>query len=63
MAEHDHVGEVLAGGKDLGGRGRRRLTIDAAGGEDGEDGADDEMGCGLKEVGGVVLAPISLDKR
>ena len=52
-AEHDHVGEVGRAAL-LGGR-RRVVAEEAAGGEDGVDGVEDEAGGGEGEVAGVVL--------
>jgi hypothetical protein len=52
-AEHDHVGEVGRAGL-LGGR-RRVVAEEAAGGEDGVDGVEDEAGGGEGEVACVVL--------
>jgi len=51
-AEHDHVGEVGRPGL-LG--GRRAVAEEAAGGEDGVDGVEDEAGGGEGEVARVVL--------
>lgn len=49
--EHDHVGEVGRPGL-LG--GRRVIAEEAAGGEDGVDGVEDEAGGGEGEVARVV---------
>ncbi len=53
-AEDDHVGKVAAG-LDKVFLVARVLAEDAAGGEDGVDGVDDDTGWGEGEVAGVVL--------
>jgi hypothetical protein len=54
-AKYHHVGEVTAFSRECDGVWARVFAEDAAGGEGGFYGADDQAGGGQEEVAGVVL--------